>query len=375
MKTITLKLKFLLVFLFFSFTGIAQDVYPTVGIVGLATPNANWTSSVPMELQFADNPHQWMLTVRLTQGEMKFRANDTWDVNWGGNSFPTGTANRNGSNINVPATGYYTIYFNSANGDYHFEGLSPPVYETIGIRGDATTNGWDASVPMTVDPNDPHSWSLKSITLTANEFKFLANNNWDLSWGGNDFPAGTGYGWANNIKVTSAGEYSVTFNDVTGKYFFKILNAPTYETVGIIGSATDKGWESSTPMNLVPGEQHDWVLTTYLSAGELKFRANDSWAMNWGAGDFPNGTATYNSGNLIIPESGYFTIRFNDFTAVYSFTKENPASYNSVGIVGSATPGEWDNSTPMERGADGHTWTLQNFELNAGEVKFRVDNK
>ncbi len=374
MKTTTLKLKFLLVFLFISFTGIAQDVFPTVGIIGPATPNGNWDVSVPMELQFQDNPHQWMLTVRLTQGEMKFRANDSWDVNWGGDAFPTGTAWRGGPNFQVPATGYYTIYFNSASGDYHFEGLSPPVYETVGIRGDATSSGWNISVPMTVDSNDPHSWSLESITLTANELKFLANNNWEISWGGNDFPAGTGDRWANNIKVTSAGEYSVTFNDVTGKYLFKILNAPTYETVGIIGSATANDWNASSPMKQVAGEQHDWILTAYLKAGELKWRANDAWDVDWGGSEFPTGTAVFKGPNLQIPESAYYTIRFNDFTLAYSFTKENPVSYNSVGIVGSATPGDWNNSTPMQKGEDGQTWTLENFELTSGAVKFRVDN-
>lgn len=374
MKTITFKLRFLLLFLFTSFAATAQEVFPTVGIVGTATPNANWEVSVPMELQFADNPHQWMLTVQLTQGELKFRANNSWDVNWGGTAFPTGTANRGGLNLTVPGTGYYTIYFNSATGAYHFEGLSPPVYETIGIRGDATTNGWASSVPMTANPNDPHSWSLESITLTAGEIKFLANNSWDVqSWGGHSFPEGTAYPSGNNIGVT-AGEYSVTFNDVTGKYLFEVLNAPTYETVGIIGDATENGWDTSTPMNRVSGEEHDWELTTYLTAGELKFRANNAWDMNWGASAFPSGTATYNSGNLIIPESGYFTIRFNDYTGVYSFTKETPPSYNSVGIVGSATPGEWENSTPMEKGADGHTWTLKNMELTSGHVKFRADN-
>ena len=119
MKTITLKLKFLLVFLLISFAGNAQEVYTTVGIIGPATPSGNWDTSVPMALQFADNPHQWMLTARLSQGELKFRANDSWEVNWGGVAFPTGSANRGGSNLNVPATGYYTIYFNDLNALSH----------------------------------------------------------------------------------------------------------------------------------------------------------------------------------------------------------------------------------------------------------------
>ena len=373
MKTTTLKLKFLCAFLFLTSLVVAQDIYPTVGIVGEATPNGNWDNSVPMELQYADNPHQWMLTVKLAQGEMKFRANDSWDVNWGGTDFPTGSAYRNGPNIYIPVTSYYTIYFHDVTGDYHFEALSPPVYESMGIIGDAATYGWNADVFMTADPNDPHHWSLESITLTAGEFKFRANSDWSLSWGGHSFPEGTAYSSGNNIGVTP-GEYSVSFNDVTGKYLFKILNAPTYETVGIIGDATANNWDASTPMERVAGEQHDWILTTYLKVGELKFRANDAWDIDWGASGFPTGTAEFKGPNLQIPESGYYTIRFNDFSLAYTFTKENPVSYTSVGIVGSATPGDWDESSPMQKEEDGHTWTLENFELTSGAVKFRVDN-
>ena len=374
MKTTTSKFYFLLVFLMFSLSGIAQEVYPTVGIIGPATPNGTWNVSVPMELQYPDNPHQWMLTVRLTQGEMKFRANDSWDVNWGGAEFPTGNAWLGGPNLYIPATNYYTIYFNDDTGAYHFEALSPPVYESIGIRGDATTSGWEVSVPLSVSPDDPHMWSGESINLSAGEIKFLANNDWSvMSWGGNSFPEGTAYSSGSNIAVT-AGEYSVSFNDVTGKYVFKILNAPIYETVGIIGSATPNDWTASTPMKLVEGAQHEWLLTAYLKVGELKFRANDNWDVDWGASEFPTGTAELKGQNLQIPESGYYTIRFDDFNRLYSFTKENPETYASVGIIGSATPGEWDNSTAMQKGEDGHTWTLENFELTAGAAKFRVDN-
>ena len=329
-----------------------------------------------MELQYQDNPHQWILTTRLTQGEVKFRADDSWTVNWGATDFPGGTGGQDGANIPVPATGYYTIYFNDLSGDYHFEALSPEVYKSIGIRGDATAQGWGASIPMQLSPEDPHQWTLDEVTLTSGELKFLAENNWDLmSWGGSTFPEGRGSqsGW--NIRAIP-GVYEVTFNDVTGDYRFKILDATVYQTVGIIGSATAHQWDRSTPMQqIAENEPHQWSLTTYLEAGELKFRANDEWMVSWGATAFPSGIANSDSGNLKIPQSGYYRIDFNDFSGVYEFENLNPVSYNSVGILGSATPGSWNSSTPMQQEADGHTWTLKNYELSAGEVKFRVDNK
>ena len=74
-------------------------------------------------------------------------------------------------------------------------------------------------------------------------------------------------------------------NDDVGFYAAKVvLSALTYEltpitTVGIIGSATEQGWDASTPMEWDTTEKC-WVITTTLKGGagyELKFRGNDDW--------------------------------------------------------------------------------------------------
>lgn len=373
MRTFTLKLNLILVFLLMVSLVKGQDIYQSVGIIGSATSNG-WEASIPMQLADPANPHQWTITIRLTDGLLKFRANDNWDVNWGSSEFPSGTAIRNGDNIPVPLTSYYTVTFNDISGVYNFEALTTTIYETIGLIGDATSEGWLASTAMEKDAEDPHLWSLERIILVEGAVKFRANDSWDVSWGGSGFPGGTANTNGGNISVIP-GEYSVTFNDVTGDYYFTNLDPTVYETVGIIGTATLKGWDNSTPMKLVAeGDPNNWVLTTYLQAGELKFRANDSWEVNWGGSDFPEGTAIFDAGNIHIPETSYYTIHFNDNTLAYSFTKLNPPTYESVGIVGDATPGGWDNSTPMMEGVDGHTWTLEDLDLNNGGAKFRVNN-
>jgi 1,4-alpha-glucan branching enzyme len=375
MKVFTLRTNFVFVFVFvlMASLAIAQNVYQTVGIIGTATPHG-WDASTPMELTSSSDPHQWTLTLQLAQGEAKFRANDNWTVNWGGNNFPSGTGSQDGPNIQVPSAGYYTITFNDVSRVYDFQNLNAPVYATVGIIGDATPTGWNASTAMTVDAGDPHRWTLQNISLTQGEVKFRANNSWDVNWGGSSFPSGSAFQNGPNIPVV-AGNYDVTFNDVTGEYFFKNLNPNIYETVGIIGSATSKGWDASTSMKLVSaGDPNNWVLTTYLQTGEAKFRANNSWDVNWGGPDFPSGTAVRNGANIPITESSYYTIHFNDATGAYNFSKLNPVSYSTVGIIGTATSNGWDSSTPMVQGADGHTWTLTDVNLFNGEAKFRANN-
>ena len=373
MKRCLLKFNLLLVFYLMAGIAAGQEIFSSVGIIGSATPNS-WDASVPMKLADNEDPHQWTLTLRLTQGEVKFRVNDDWEVNWGSPDFPSGTGYRNGANIPIPTSSYYTVHFNDVTGQYHFETLETLEYNSLEILGDATLNGWDSPIHMEKDNEDPHKWTLDYIELTQNELKFRANNDWGINWGGGIFPIGTAFRNGNNI-ATTAGEYSVTFNDVTGDFAFINLNPILYQTVGIIGTATQYGWVISTPMKRISsGDPNNWTLTKFLQSGELKFRADDSWEVNWGGTEFPEGFGYQDGPNLQITESSYYHITFNDLTGAYRFNKLTPISYASIGIVGSATAGGWDNSTPMLKGGDGHTWTLENAELSAGEVKFRADN-
>lgn len=370
MKNFYLKLRLVLAFVLMATAISAQTIYETVGIIGSATAQG-WNASTPMELSNPADPHQWSLTLMLTAGEAKFRANDNWSVNWGGGDFPSGTGIQNGRNIPISASGYYTVSFNDVTGAYNFHLNEAQIYTTVGLIGSATSNGWDASTPMVQNPADPHQWSL-TITLSNGEAKFRANNSWDVNWGNNSFPGGTSFQNGANIPVP-AGEYEVTFNDFTREYFFRNLNPVTYATVGIIGSATTEGWNASTPMK--PGSSANaWSLTTYLTAGELKFRANNSWDVNWGGTAFPSGSAIPNGPNIQIPESAYYSISFDDQASTYSITKLNPATYATVGIIGTATSNGWDSSTPMNVQPDGHTWKLTNTRLFNGEAKFRANN-
>ena len=71
------------------------------------------------------------------------------------------------------------------------------------------------------------------------------------------------------------------------------LSAKTYKltpitTIGIIGSASPGGWDSDVDMKYIPynaetKELGYWEIKDItLTNGEIKFRANDDWAINWG---------------------------------------------------------------------------------------------
>lgn len=273
--------------------------FPSIGIIGSATPGG-WDTDTNMEDQ-GDGTFE--LKIELIDGEAKFRANDSWDVNWGGADFPEGIGEQNGPNIPVTA-GKYIVTFNPGTGAYKFE--VDAGYESVGIIGSATPGGWDTDTDMT--DNGDGTYSLL-IGLDGGEVKFRANNAWDVNWGAADFPSGTAVVNGANIPV-GAGVYFVTFDSNTGAYNF------AEASIGIIGSATPGGWDTDTNLTYTSGGVVS--VSMDLVDGEVKFRANDAWDLNWGAAGFPTGTATINGPNIPVP-AGSYTVKFNVNTKSYSF--------------------------------------------------------
>lgn len=91
-------------------------------------------------------------------------------------------------------------------------------------------------------------------------------------------------------------------------------------TVGIIGSATANGWNTSTPMTQTTATSHIWRITLPLMVGEAKFRANDAWTINWGAAAFPTGTGVQDGANIPITTAGTWYVQLNDQTGAYQFS-------------------------------------------------------
>ena len=183
----------------------------SVGIIGDATPGG-WDADTDM---IPRDDGTWVRVISLKTGEVKFRANDAWDLSWGSTSFPEGTASSDNA-PNIPVTaGTYLVTFDPASGAYSF------ATATIGLIGSATTTGWDADLDLTESTETTGEFTL-TTTLTDNgEVKFRVNDDWAYNWGGADFPSGTAVFEAGNIPVVTGGEYTVTFNVNTLDYRFE----------------------------------------------------------------------------------------------------------------------------------------------------------
>lgn len=132
------------------------------------------------------------------------------------------------------------------------------------------------------------------------EFKFTLGPNWDNNFG-DDGADGTLEANGANIKMADAGFYRVEVD----------INAKTYKITktiwGLIGSATANGWDSDQDLtyDAVSGA---WTISTNLKEGEVKFRANDAWDLNYGD-DGKDALLEAGGANIVIPAAGYYTLK------------------------------------------------------------------
>lgn len=221
--------------------------------------------------------------------------NNEWKIatqpNWDGPNYGLASAGQlsgDGGNITSPA-GYYKINVNAEDLTY------TAVATTWGVIGNASPGGWDNSTPLVYNPR-ARTWT-GGMTMTVGDFKFRANNAWTINYGGTDpllvFNAG-------NIPLSTAGDYFFTLD-------LSHPNAYTYTANrwGVIGDATPGLWDNDTNMTWDPVNRA-MTATIALTAGNIKFRANDAWVINLGGS---LDALTQGGDNIAITSPGTYVIR------------------------------------------------------------------
>jgi len=293
---------------FDNITLIDLGPYPSIGVLGSAL--TGWDADVDMST--ADGEVYTLSDYPLTLGALKFRQNNTWSINWGGTTFPTGTGTFFGPDIPVISASNYDITFNRITGEYSFVCVSN-CHAGIGISGTAVPPdyNWDTDVNMST--SDGVIYKLQSYAFSDGEAKFRQDDSWDISWGAVAFPSGTATLGGPAIPVT-AGSYNVTFNITTGEFSF------SYPEIGILGSALT-GWSEDIDLQTTDGTIY--TLTGYdFTGGEVKFRQDNDWLLNWGDYTFPTGYG-YQGGPNIPVTAGNYNVTFNRVTGEYTFTATN----------------------------------------------------
>ena len=287
------------------------------GYYMLGKVNGNgWDATSPVWMnKVSDGVYQLKVTTEEDKNYFKFYEGSKWDEsgNWDvinkgvlgcekdGCDDASGTIYYTGDSWGTPQTmviagaGTWIVTLDMNNLTYT---VGKPV---LYMKGDA--NGWNGYDYLAGD-DGVHFTGF--MYLNQNGFKFTTAPDW----------SGTGYG-ENFSTAPDAG--NIVMTEPEGYYQVDVdLSERTYTltpitSIGIIGSASPNGWDSDVDMTYVPYNKDTKEVNGYwevknitLSAGEIKFRANDDWALSWG-GELDNLT-TKNGGNITV-EAGTYDIK------------------------------------------------------------------
>ena len=210
--------------------------------------------------------------------EIKIRMNEDWAENRGGTFVELGqpfAVEGNGKNIVVGRDAKIQVVYDSASetitltGEY--TGDVPAFPDDIYAIGGDTE--WAANYQL-----HGKNGQYKGFGYLSQEFKFKPNpDNWDGNWGAGDTEGTIALGGGNIAAPATAGYYMIEVD----------LNEMTYKltlitTIGIIGPAQAGGWDTDTDLTY-NAETKAWEATgVVLTDGDMKFRANDAWDINWG---------------------------------------------------------------------------------------------
>ena len=263
--------------------------------------------------------------------------------------------------------------------------LTAPVIESAYyLIGDV--NGWSFDnlddYQFSHSDQDVYDDPIFSITVQmSGYFKIVPQSSKDAaSWDGvlgnpNDgntnlngvLGAGDGYGGA--MRIMDAQWVKITLNMMDYTY-----------TIDLLGNALQKlyvpgghqGWDpASAPIVYSPNLDWKFDGYVYMEAGnEFKFTPQPNWDTAYG--DAGNGTISTSGGNLSVSETGFYRLTVDLSKEPYTYT----ATATEWGLIGSATAGGWDTSTPMTLNPATGEWTVTATLVGGGDnaFKFRANN-
>jgi len=158
-------------------------------------------------------------------------------------------------------------------------------------------------------------------------FKLNTERNWAQFYGAGATNSDLKNMSDTDFQLPAAGSYQIKVNLNTLKW------TATPYSWGIVGDGTAGGWDNSTPMDY-DHQTKTWKVTAALVPGNVKFRLNNNWTINYGSKNATDGIAYLDdSGAHYVGEGGTYeiTIKINDVdpaslgyppTLTYTITKK-----------------------------------------------------
>ena len=275
--------------------------FNSLGVIGDATPTG-WDADTDM--QFNPEKQRFYVDLTLIDGTIKFRADDAWDVNWGG---ADGVLASGADNIPVTA-GDYRIYVNlndPANPTYELNkgmfGKEEPVggnttpepepepNPVVGWGLVGEYNGWGEEADVML-ASDGTFLTAKGVALSG-QVKFRKDGDWAVNFGAPGEVEPVEIAVNTELELVAGGKnftiaegtYDVYLDEANAKAWF--INDGSYPGGGAAPEASEWG---------IVGQVNGWAapdITMYKTAteglfvaykvempdGGFKIRANGVW--------------------------------------------------------------------------------------------------
>ena len=148
------------------------------------------------------------------------------DDYFGGDDFPSGNLDLFDQPVEVEA-GFYEVTFDYGNLTFSFD---VPEISIIGSALVDSSTDENSNLELFMNSTHGAMYTLSNVELQEGELQFRQNQGWDTNWGGSSFPSGDlVLNSPDNIVVTEAGLYDVTFDRENLSYMFVTLSTNNLE--------------------------------------------------------------------------------------------------------------------------------------------------
>jgi hypothetical protein len=199
--------------------------------------------------------------------------------------------------------------------------------------------------------------------------------NWDFVWGNTDSDGFTGTEGnlatgGGSMKIAGTGWARITLNMMELTYTVEVIGEMKLQ---LYVPGDHQGWGFLT-VPILYNRNFDMKYDGYVyleSEKEFKFTSEPNWdGTNYGNGGADGLLSTAGDAlNLTVPETGFYRL-WVDLSGIPAYT----ATKTEWGIIGDATAGGWDNSTPMTLNTATGEWTVTTPLLGGKVYKFRAND-
>lgn len=224
-------------------------------------------------------------------------------------------------------------------------------------------------------PEDTTSWANAKTLAAASGSRSYAFSGKDLNnlLSSMGLPAGTADTLVIRIKA-DVNQYNGSTSTVPSVYSSSLLFKVTPYALDLYIPGDYQGWDPGTAPVLSPatGRAGLYEAFIYMPAHGTQYFKYTS-ARDWNHinyGDGGNGSFSTDglAGGLSVPDSGYYEVTANRNDNTWTATR------TSWGILGDATPGGWNNDTPLHYDPTNQVWTTTANLIKNGSFKFRANN-